>query len=346
MSNDTYAEYRRNLYTSAMGLVKNGDGSNVYADRIPLADVRKRFDSETVAVYSTAYVVPGDADGVNPDGTVHYSADETVIDSVRSHVVRLSDGRTHGVFGAESAGTRRQYSYLADLASGVTGEGPGDLRITAAGTTRNGGRAYLQISTGDVVGWEDFGISPFCTFGMSHDGTLSVVATFGTQIIQCANMVQGIHAKASSRVKQSARATDASIITRTRIALGIEELAEAKRAEFAAMRETQFTDAMWSTLLDMAYPVDVPDASKNIETRNNNARELLTGMYRSDARCAPVTGTLLGAWQTLNTFDNWERGTRGGTDPQTRMTDEFLSGKLGKSETARNDLLTRVLATV
>lgn len=347
MTGPQYAEYKTNLYTEAMGCVRNSDSSNVFADRIPLAEVRKRFALEEIASYPDALVVPGEADGVNPDGTIHYGTDVTVTDSAYVKIARKRDMHVHGRFGAESGSNRRQYTFLTDtLLTGLTGEGPGDLKITAAGTTRNGGRAYVQIATGEVCGWEGFNFSPFLMVGMSHDGSLSVTSTFGTQIIQCANMVAGIAAKAQGRTKQSARATDAGILARHKIMLGLEEVSELQTSAFDTLRNTVFTDEHWTALLNEVAPVDVVGASPNIETRNANTQATLTNMYRTDARCNAMHGNALGAWQTLNTFDIWERGTRKGTDAGTRATDDYLSGKLGTREGSRVETITKVLALV
>lgn len=340
-----YGEYKRNLYVSgALGCVTNSDASNVYESEIPMDAALARFEAERVEWHESAYRVIGQADGMNENGTVHYAPDTFVTDASNVTAVRVSDGKVHGRFGAESGNTRRQYTFLLELVAAILGHG---IRLTAVGTTRNGGRAYVQVS-GDVLAAYGMEFRPFYTLGMGQDGSLSVVSTSGDEVIICANMVQslfGAGALTGARTKQTSRITDAGIITRHGIALGLEQRAERFETGLASLTETTVKNAHWSAFLDEIAPVNVSGASKNIETRNENTRATLTGLYRADARCSTWHGTALGALQAVNTFNLWERGTRGSTDADTRMRDEFLSGKLATAETRAAESLAKVLAT-
>jgi hypothetical protein len=346
----SYAEYKSNLYTkAAMGCVTNGDASNIFEDSIPLAAIAERFATETVEWLPTSYVRPGDVIGVNENGTIAYGPDEHVIDPNNVTCVRKSDGRIHGRFGADSGNTRRQYEFLLDLATGITRDSRGELLPTGAGTVANGARGYIQFSTSNWSCVAGMDYAPFVTLGMGQDGKLPVVSSRGSLIIACANQVAGLlgASKATgARTKQTKNRTSASIITAHTVALQITHEKTEMDNALETMAGIAFTDKHYAALLDTLAPVNVKDASKAKETRNENMRELLTGLRNTDSRVAPWKDSLLGAAQLLNVFDIWERGTRGDTNALVRQTDELLSGDAFKRENSRMEMLTRVMASV
>jgi hypothetical protein len=328
---ESYAEYKSNLYTEGMGCVKNSDGSNFFTDSIPLVKVRERLETEEVEFWH--------------DSATHPGTGETVIDESVSKIVRKRDHKVHGK--RNSDGPQRQYTFLADLAAGVTGESPGDLKVTAVGTTRNGGRAYLQIATGNLLAVAGMEYEPFILFGMSHDQSLKITSATGTNVVACANMVAGLFGVNAVRkvgTRQTKYATDETVISKHAIVLGLEQQADEFDQAIRELSETTVTDKQIYALLDELAPLEVE--SKNQVTRNEKFRDEFNSMYRHDDRASDWEGTKLGLVQTLNTLDIWERNTRKGVNATVRAFDEFADGSRLKSETGMLKTVERVLASV
>ena len=333
---DVYAEYRTNLYTErALGCVRNADSSNIYKHKVPLKAVKDRFAREEIYM-APAYFEPQEGGRRLPIAGM----------SVK---VRLADMRAYPTL-VSSEVTPQQYNFLVDLGQAVTGEGS-DIIITAAGTTRNGGRGYLQFSTENVHSVAGMDYAPFVSLGMSHDGSLAITSVTGNMIVVCANMVAGLFGKAAfaeagvkgTRTRQSKHATAARHITRHSVALDLAREADAMDKAIADLAKVQVSDAQWSEFVKIMFPA-ADDASKRAITRAENNRERLTQLYKADERVAPWHGTALGVMQAANTFDIWERGTRGDTDPNVRQFDDMLSGTLAKAENDAAKALTLVLA--
>ena len=146
-----------------------------------------------------------------------------------------------------------------------------------------------------------------------------------------------------TRTRQSKHATAARHITRHSVALDLAREADAMDKAIAELATAKVTDAQWSEFVKIMFPA-VDDASKRAITRAENNRERLTQLYKADERVAPWHGTALGVMQAANTFDIWERGTRGDTDPNVRQFDDMLSGTLAKAEVDAAKALALVLA--
>lgn len=350
MSEDVYAEYRTNLYgmTDLFGTPLHTPGKGtVFHGSIPVGAVTKRFNLETVESRETFYGVPI-VGGPNDGGTEYVPIPDS------QTLVRVRDGRVQNrSVGAET--DRLQYNYLTDLAAGVTGEGRGDLKIVAAGTTRNGGRAYLQIAMDEVQSVAGMDYFPFITFGMSHDGTLGIVSSAGSRALICANMFQALLggrkvAEKGLRTRQTKRQSAEIHTSRHAIALGLEKQKDEMDKAIKALADTVVSDEVWSAYVQELFPIT--DATKPAGiTRAENNRGRLTELWNTDARVTPWHGSALGALQAANVFDLWERGTRGANGDQVgaaghRMWDDLLSGSLVKQENTNAEALVKVLASV
>jgi len=332
VEHDDYQEYKRNLFVrGALGCVTADDESNIFDGYIPLSAVYERFNEETVEFWNDS--------ATNPE------TGETLVDESVSKIVRASD---HKVFGKRGSDVpQRQYSFLVDLAAGITSESPGDLHIKAAGTTRKGGRAYVQIATDNVLKVAGLEYEPYILLGMSHDQTLSMTSVTGTNVVVCSNMVSalfGAQATRKAKVRQTKRATDEMVITRHSVMLGLEQQADEFDKAIRELSEETVTDKEIDAFLDAFAPLDVD--SQNKATRNENFRAEFKVMANQDERAAEWYGTKLGLVQALNTLDIWDRNVRKDSDPLTRMYDETLDQTRFKREGDTLARIEKVLATV
>jgi len=329
---DNYEEYKTNLFVKgAMGCVTAEDESNIYDTNIPLSAVRERFERETVEFWNDS--------ATNPE------TGETIIDESVSKIVRASDKHVFGKRGSDVP--ERQYDYLVDLAAGITGESPGDLHVKAAGTTRSGGRAYVQISTDNVLKVAGMEYEPYIMFGMSHDQSLAITSVTGTNVVVCSNMVSALFGKQAVRkakTRQTKNATDELIITRHSIMLQLEQQADEFDKAIQELSETVVTDKQIDAFLDEIAPLDID--SQNMQTRNESFRAEFKVMANQDERASEWYGTKLGMVQALNSLDIWNRGTRKNSDPLTRMYDETLDQTRFKREGNTLALIDKVMATV
>lgn len=343
---DEYAEYKTNLYVEgAYGCVVSEDGKNIYKDSIPVEAARKRLELEDIDVYTDSATLVTIEDGEE----VH----KTVLNPESERLVRRRDGKIQGLRAAGN--NNRPFSYLLDQATGVLGVGRGDLKITAVGTTRDGARAYLQVRTNDKRDVEGMEYDPFVNFGMSYDGSLGIISISGDYIYSCANMVSasfGRKIQRKAKTKQTRLVTDEMIFERHSVALQLEQAADDFEEEIKKLVQTTVTDKQWHAFLDEVAPLTGPkneELSKHKVTRSENMRGELNALYTSDERASQWHGTALGVAQAWNTYDLWERGTRGDTNAAVRMFDESLDDKAGSRiahERAANQILNKVLATV
>jgi phage/plasmid-like protein (TIGR03299 family) len=265
-------------------------------------------------------------------------------------LIRLSDGHRFGKRNAD--GPQRQYDYLVDLAANVTGESPGDLKIRGAGTTRNGARAFVQISTANVLSVAGMDYSPLLAFAMSHDGSLSIQSSDAVIAIICANTFAACLGAVSNgnangaKTKQTKNATDELIVSKHAAALRIERTVDEFDAAIKKLTEVTVTDKQWAAILDELAPVNNDKLTKNKLTRNEEKRGELNALYTSDDRASTWNGTELGVLQALNTYDLWERSTRKDITAESRMNDEALDGKRAQTEIQTFKMVERILATV
>lgn len=353
MSQETQKTLDSNLYgdTAVKGLpwhartgaVIADDGtSNYYPGAIPLQRVNAFLDRESVTSYPAAYVMPGS----DPDGL----DDVTVTDNTRQVIVRDRDSHVHGVFGADSYVVHQYRETFTHALAGIVGESPADLHYSGVGVLRNGGRAYTVISTSDLHSTpQGVDYFPFITVATSNDGTLAMTVGAGSVLSVCDNTLAAALGEAvlndtSTKIKHTKFSAARLSVVSARLLLDTQ--ADEMDSAIESLCSKIVTDAQWSAFLDALAPVNVTDASKNIETRNENMRATLTGFWNADPRVAPWKNSAFGALQAVNTFDLWERSTRKDTTHAGRTMDEFIGGKLATRESDRAALLAKVLATV
>lgn len=327
MSNE-YSEYRTNLYTqSAMGCVRADGDTNVYVDSIPLAKVRERFAREDVTPMPAAYI------GHGGDSVTEIPGLSVWARNTDSHVYpRLVDSET----------TPEQYGFLVDMATGLTGEGS-DIIVTAAGTTRNGGRAYIQLTSTIIRESAGMQHCQYLNLAMSHDGSLAVVSNWGDRVIQCANMVASMFGRnvlSGTRTRQTKHASSTRHLTRHAVALGFEQRATEFDTAIAELAAIKVSKAKYGEFVKLMFPAGDSKRSQTVSEKNIAT---LTGLYNSDPRVALWNGTALGVVQAVNVMSLWERATRGDTDRLVRQYDDMMSGALAKSEDAAAKVLASIL---
>ena len=69
-----------------------------------------------------------------------------------------------------------------------------------------------------------------------------------------------------------------------------------------SLADVSVTDAQWQEIVERLLPIK-DEHKGNIRQKMLNKREAIDAMYRNDQRCAPWTGTALGAFQAFNTHE-------------------------------------------
>lgn len=329
------------------------DGSQwLYPAAVPLNVARDLLDAYAVDAHPLSFIRPtmpwDDQDNVV---MIDGQSFTVVSDPTRQVIVDRKSDIVHFV-PKEGYQVHPFTETLLDRTGRIVGESNGDLHIDSVGVLADGGEAWVSIATGSLLTLpEGVDYYPHILAAGSHNGTLS--STFGAVVTMtvCDNtreMAFGEMARngTRSKIKHTRMSADrlAKAESESRTALGLlENAADNFAASVKALCEQSVTDSQWSAFVTELAPID-DEMTKNAVTRAENARSLWTGLYKSDPRVTPWTGTAFGALQAVNTADLWERGTRNGTDQYTRTIREAITGKLSDRESERADVLAKVLA--
>lgn len=219
----------------------------------------------------------------------------------------------------------------------------------------NHGAEFVVATSTDNLETTPEGVSFYSVLfaASSHNGTLANTLAASTIMPECDNTTAMALGQASRNgmrhtIKHTSYSAErlAKSDDETRAALGLltetDESFAASVAEWCALPVTdgQFSDWLTSEL----FPIP-DDASKNITTRNEANREIVTEIRNTHPACAPYKDNAWGVLNAANTFDLWERGTRGeNSDPWARAVREVVTGKANDREASRADSLMRILA--
>jgi len=233
---------------------------------------------------------------------------------------------------------------LNDLAE-IVGDTPGDLHIDSVGVLANGGEGWLSISTGDLLTTpEGVDFKPHILAATSHNGTLSTTYKPVATMTVCDNTRDMALGERGARFKVRHTRLSANRLADARDALGlIEQEVEVFNTAVAELCAWTITDAQFDAFVDELAPLS-DDMSKHLATRTTKYRDRIHDMYREDDRVQQWNGTAFGALQAVNTFDLWERGTRGGTQASDRMIRETITGTRAETEDKHLNALRKVCA--
>jgi phage/plasmid-like protein (TIGR03299 family) len=325
----------------------------LYPSAVPLSVARDLLDSFAVVSHPLSFirpVMPWD----DPEQVITIDGEQftVVTDSTRQVIADAKNDRVHFV-PKDGYKIHPFAETLIDRTARIVSESQGDLHIDSVGVLAHGGEAWVSISTKSLMTTPE-GVSFYSHIlsAGSHNGTLSTTNVAVNTDTVCDNtraMALGEGKENGTMTKaRHTRYSDNKLSeqeSEARSAMGLIEIAQDNfMAEIAALSQTVVTDQQFSNWLTAElFPIP-DDAKSNTVTRMDKARETVTALYKADPRCEPWHGTAWGALQAVNTFDLWERGTRGeNSDHKTRAIREAITGKLAEREESRVDSLMRVL---
>lgn len=340
--------------------VTDDDSTTLYPGAVPLQRVRELMRSANVVSAPLQFVPPNNrtdaaivkaikaalaSKGSNAEIVEKInSALGIVVDSSRQVIARESTNDVHGVFGADSYTVHQFEDTLVDKLANVVGESPADLHVVSAGLLSKGAEGWVSIATADLYqtpqGVEYY---PFLMGSTAHNGTLASTFLFHINMVICDNTrAAALGNRRARRASVKHTKFSATQLERVQIALGFETACETFESEVKFLSEIDVTIQQFEQILAEVAPISDDDSKAKV-TRRENERDALRTLYRTDSRVSHWQGTAFGVLQALNTFEQWERPTRGETIAVARTMREAITGKVAETETSNRELILKVL---
>lgn len=261
----------------------------------------------------------------------------------------IIDGVTGHRYGTFKKGYRI-HDYSEWLLNNVSTILDGDLFIGSAGLLKKGAQAWVSVEAPDTITTpEGVEFRPFILAATSLDGSIATGYSRVVTNTVCDNTLAIARAEKDQKIKyrHTANSTGTLKIASAREALAIMFTASDDfAAEVKELCETTVTDAQWAAFLDAHTPL----TAKNGEplkgrglTIANNERDQLSLMWKTDARCAPWTGTAFGVLQTVNTFNHHFATVKNVSRPERNMAN-MVDGTTAKADIATLAKLDMILS--
>lgn len=318
-----------------------GSESNHYDGAIPVDDVLRRlmgWEAIPQPVYVPApagFVQPPiDVDGVPMD-------DPHAVAGLRKLTDRVAWSRsdTLDVLGIHSA-DYRGHQYPEWLIKNVVTILSGDAAIASAGLLSGGAVAWVQVEMPDnVTTPEGVVFRPFLMATTSFDGSIATTYKRGVTDVVCDNTRSMFLAESGETVRIKHTSRSGLRVAEVRDALGILfKEAEGFSAEVAALCSVDVSDRAWSKFLDVHVPVADPKTGDALTGRSltmaENKRSALTGLWNTDTRVSPWSGTAWGVVQATNTYMHHMGTVRGVAHRFERNMMRAVQGKVADADRA------------
>lgn len=306
-----------------------GDEPNHYDDAVPVADVERRlFNWEPVATPLLIRVPSGvdNADGMDEEGDPF-----RYVEVPNQQAITRSD--THAVLGIFKD-SYQPHDYSDVLLRNVENLIDDELGISSAGLLKGGAVGWVEISVPETL-TADGGVQyrPNILACTSLDGSLAT--TYGRTItaVVCDNTLSAALGEAGQKYKIKHSKYSNLKIADAREALQIVyATGDAFAADVAELLSRKVTADQFQVVLKEIIQ-DPKNDTKAGATSVENRREKVSALYKSDARCAPWTGTAFGVLQAFNTYAHHEQTVRGGNRAERNMLNA-LDGTTQKADAA------------
>ena len=287
---------------------EQGDEPNHYPAAIPVEDVRRRlfsWQARPMPMHITA-----------PDGTQHEVAH-------RQAIVRDDTWQVLGVL--SKAYVPHQFDeWLLRQVSNLLDD---DLAIGSAGLLKGGAVAWVQVEMPDS--WKVAGVEfrPHLLATTSLNGEIATLYKRTCTIVVCDNTrAQALNEQAQEvRVRHTSRSLMRLADARDALHI-VHQIGDDFAAEIETLMRTTVTDRQFDRFLSLYAPADRDGDSQQAVTRAENLRGTLRQMWQTDIRCAPFRGTAFGAVQTVNTWRQHMKPTRGGRSLYERTMLDTMTG--------------------
>jgi len=320
---------------------EQGERSNHYPGAIPVEDVQDRLfgwqaESRRLAVELAAAVV----DATHWKGGLPR---RWAVLPDRQAICRSDDDSVMGIFG--TGYTRHQYrEWLLTAVADLLDD---DLAISSAGLLRGGAIAWVEVSMPDTITTpEGVAFRPNLLATTSFDGSIATTYKRTVTDTVCDNTRELALAEIGQEVKVKHSRNSYAQLAPARQALQmVHTLADEFAAEVAQLCAITVTPGEWQRFLDVQVPrVDAsgqPLTGRAL-TLAGTRRDTLAGLYRSDPRVAPWSGTAHGVLQAVSTYDQHIGVTRG--DRAERNSLKTITGEFGRLDRSTWHTLQPLLA--
>lgn len=315
----------------------NGDFKNGYPGPIPVEEVERVLFNWTPVEAPIFLRVPcaeEDADGMDGSGQ-HFL---WVPDQEHKAIMHPDTHHVFNYFGAESY---KVHSNMDWLVRGPATLVDGELGINSAGMLRNGGQSYVNLSLPEeVVTASGFSHRTSIMASTSIDGTLATKYQIVELIALCDNSMSAASDGALNTYKVKHSSRSIGRLQNARDALGlIYKNSEAFDKFIDSLAEVDVTDKQFKQIIGQLAPIPEvtgvdPKTKKPLNQRaitigERKQQELFT-LYYTDPRCAKWSGTLLGAYQTANTWaEHFKSNNDNGVE---RIMTGTLNGTFAKAD--------------
>jgi phage/plasmid-like protein (TIGR03299 family) len=324
------------------GSVLSGVG-NHYPEAIPLGDVQARLFNWEAVSRRVAVEIPATFETMT-----HLTDDGSpMVWAVQDERQAMAASDDNAVFGLFKSGyVAHQYrEWLLDSVATILDD---DLQISSAGLLKGRAVAWVEVSVPEnITTPEGVEFRPNLLATTSFDGTVATTFKRCVTNVVCDNTRDMAMSEAGQTFKARHSKYSGMKIGPARDNLAIvHTMADDFMAEVAAMCAVDVSDKDFTKILDELIPVTDDKGvalSKGALTRADTKRERIAAMYRNDNRCAPWNGTAYGVLQTLNTWTQHERPTRGDTQRAERNMIETINGSIGKADAEVMTAISKVL---
>ena len=313
------------------------DYTGGYPGPIPIEAVQaKLLDWQAIEspIYGELPTDIGNADTISADGTPV----KRLLLPDRKAIVRSDNGHCMGVF--KDGYTVHQYEeWLLDNVATILDDD--DLAIGSAMLLDGGGICAVTVELPEgVSGKAGLEMRTRMLNYTSHTGRFSTTYMLCQQIACCDNSLQveidGKSKDSLVKVKHSTRSMGKVDEVRGHLGL-IYEHTEQMVEFFDKLSEWEVSNKDYLATLDQIVPV--PDEVKDEKGKVTNKRGItmadnkrleITKLYAEDFRASQWAGTALGVLQAFNTYDQWVKDIRGGSQRVERQTIGTISGDVQK----------------
>lgn len=300
---------------------------------VPIDEVERRLFFWTPQECQVNVMLPCDdieiADGLDDDGrpVIYHQVPD------RKAIVRPDTEEVFGIFGADSYKVHEYRQWLVEHVATILDASGDDLGISSAGLLRGGAQAWVSMElpqnvrsrSGDVV-------RPAIVAATSLDGSMSSTYKKSAMRPVCDNSLSYAIAGIEDRVKIKHSSRSLNRIGDIRDALGLFYEQTSAMIEFMdRCAETPITTDQFTKIVEQVQPM--PEVKRDggkvtnqaAITKAENRRNDLYRLWRNDPRVGHLSGTLAGAHQAVNTYNEHYRPTN------TNQVERVMTGTLGNT---------------
>jgi phage/plasmid-like protein (TIGR03299 family) len=238
----------------------------------------------------------------------HQKADGSAIACPRfSGVFRKDTDFNLGIVGADYSLV--QNAEAASIADTVL-EQDTKLRIIRGGEIFNGDKLFLNLRVGDAVQIGSEFFDRIIMIAWAHDGGLSVTARFFL-IRKSTGAILNVDSpeiQTSIKIRHTGK-TDEKIKIAQNILKAAYKFFENIESKMEVLAFTPMTDGDFKGMLSKIFPDSAKGEGKG-QTRTQNKRDEVFGLYQTGTNSANMKGTKLGGLLAITEYCNGEKSTR------------------------------------